>query len=100
MNSTQTDLTDIVEKDVIPSLHFPAEDVLSSPIDRALRQRNAERATALGNNYHGKLDIYFMTDDGNAHRVYTTVWASTTEHLTLKAGTSLPLRAVLGFDFY
>jgi len=29
-----------------------------------------------------------------------TVWAADADHLTLKSGTSLPLRAVLGFDFY
>lgn len=100
MTTAQLELTDTVEKDILPLLHYPAKDVLSSPIERIVRQRDAERATALGNNYHGKLDIYFMTADGISHRVYTTVWANSPEHLTLKSGTSLPMRAVVGFDFY
>ena len=100
MTTTQMDLTDTVEKDVLPTLSYPAHDVLGSTAERLTRQRDAERATALGNNYQGKLDIYFQTADGAAHRVYTTVWASSAEHLTLKSGTSLPIRAVIGFDFY
>lgn len=100
MTITQLEQTDVIEKDAVPTLHFPATDVLHSPAERQLRKRDAERATDLGNNYQGKLDIYFQTADGQSHRVYTTVWASTDEHLSLKAGTSLPLRAVTGFDFY
>jgi hypothetical protein len=100
MATTSLELTDTVEKDVLPTLTFSNEDVLSSAEQRRIRQHDAERATMLGNNYQGKLDIYFKTTDGLAHRVYTTVWASTAEHLTLKSGTNLPLRAVVGFDFY
>jgi hypothetical protein len=94
------ELTDTVEKEILTTLSYPTTDVLSSVTERILRQRDAERATALGNNYRGKLDIYFKTADGMSHRVYTTVWASSAEHLTLKSGTSLPIRAVVGFDFY
>lgn len=54
----------------------------------------------LGNNYQGKLAIYFKTADDSSHRVHTTVWANSNEHLMLKSETSLPLRAVVGFDFY
>lgn len=100
MITAQLELTDTVEKEYLPFLHFPAEDVLASAEQRRQRQHDANRATMLGNNYQGKLDIYFKTADGTAHRVYTTVWANSTEHLTLKSGTSLPLRAVVGFDFY
>ena len=100
MFTTQLELTDTIEKDLLPSLIFASEDVLKTTEMRRLRQFDANRATKLGNNYHGKLDIYFKTADGNAHRVCTTVWATTNEHLALKSGTNLPLRAVVGFDFY
>ena len=100
MTTAQMDLTDTVEKELMSMLSYPAHDVLATPAERAMRQHDAQRATALGNNYQGKLDIYFQTADGAAHRVYTTVWASSAEHLTLKSGTSLPIRAVIGFDFY
>ena len=100
MTTAQLELTDTVDKAHLPYLHFPAEDVLASAEERRQRQHDANRATMLGNNYQGKLDIYFKTADGQAHRVYTTVWATSSEHITLKSGTSLPIRAVMGFDFY
>ncbi|GAB3729170.1 hypothetical protein GCM10027594_11240 [Hymenobacter agri] len=100
MTTPRLELTDTVDKANLPHLRFPAEDVLASTEERRQRQYDANRATMLGNNYQGKLDIYFKTADGQAHRVYTTVWANSAEHITLKSGTSLPIRAVIGFDFY
>lgn len=89
-----------VEKEVIPNLRFSTEDVLTDKAEIQRRRHDAERAATLGNAYHGKLDIYFQTADGSVKRVYTTVWATHEEYLTLKSGISLPLRAVLSFDFY
>lgn len=100
MTIAQLELTDTIEKEYLPHLNFPTEDTLDSDELRHQRQYDANRATMLGNNYQGKLNIYFKTADGSSHRVYTTVWANSNEHLTLKSGTSLPLRAVVGFDFY
>ena len=91
---------EIVEKEDIANMHFAPVDVLTDEAARQRRRADADRASTLGNAYHGKLDIYFQTADGAAKRVATTVWASDADHLTLKSGASLPLRAVLGFDFY
>jgi hypothetical protein len=91
---------EIVEKENIASLHFGHDDVLADEAARKQRRADADRAVTLGNAYHGKLDIYFKTADGATKRMATTVWAADSEHLTLKSGASLPLRAVLGFDFY
>lgn len=95
-----TATAEMVDKDEIPFLTFPHDDVLNDPVAVSHRRHEAERATSLGNNYQGKLDIYFRTADGATKRVYTTVWATHEEYLTLKSGITLPLRAVLGFDFY
>ena len=95
-----TSTVEIIEKEELGSMHFATEDVLPDEAARQRRRADADRAVTLGNAYHGKLDIYFQTSDGHAKRVATTVWASDNDHLTLKSGTSLPLRAVLGFDFY
>ena len=89
-----------VEKEALPSLRFAAEDVLSDHAARERRRTDAERASRLGNSYQGKLDIFFQTADGQPKRVQTTVWGAHPEYLSLKAGITLPLRAVLGFDFY
>ena len=91
---------EIVEKEEVGRLHFGHDDVLTDLVARQHRRAEAERATTLGNAYHGKLDIYFQTADGATKRVATTIWAADGDHLTLKSGAFLPLRAVLGFDFY
>ncbi|UYZ64322.1 hypothetical protein [Hymenobacter weizhouensis] len=91
---------ELVEKELIPQLRFAPDDVLTDPEAIKRRRWEAERATTLGNAYHGKLDIYFQTADGSIKRVYTTVWAAHEEYLTLKSGIALPLKAVLSFDFY
>jgi hypothetical protein len=91
---------EVIDKDLIPSLHFAPADVLTDPAAIRQRRHDAERATSLGNNYQGKLDIYFQTADGAVKRVYTTIWATHQDYLTLKSGITLPIHAVLGFDFY
>ena len=100
MSFTHTATTvEIVEKETIDTMRFGPDDVLTDLADRLRRRTDADRAVTLGNAYHGKLDIYFQTADGRAKRVATTVWAADGDHITLKSGASLPLRAVLGFDF-
>jgi|SRR6476661_2639812 len=89
-----------VAKETLPTLHFPQEDVLKTEAERRRRAHEAQRAVTLGNAYHGKLDIYFQTADGATKRVQTTVWAADGEHLTLKSGVSIPMRAVSSMDFY
>lgn len=89
-----------IEKEQIPFLRFPQEDVLPDKAEQQRRRHDADRAATLGNAYHGKLDIYFQTEDGSTKRVYTTVWATHQDYLTLKSGISLPIRAVVSFDFY
>jgi hypothetical protein len=102
MYTPQTELPiETVEKELIPTLQFPQTDVLNGHQAESERRRaDADRACRLGNAYHGKLDIFFQTADGQTKRVQTAVWGAHPEYLTLKAGIMLPLRAVLGFDFY
>ncbi len=88
-----------LEKEVIPTLLFSSDDVLASSEERQQRHAAAERATRLGNAHHGKVDIFFKTADGQTKRVQTSVWAAHTLHITLKSGVTLPVRAILGFDF-
>ncbi|SFP81205.1 hypothetical protein [Hymenobacter arizonensis] len=91
---------EIVQKEQLANMRFPQGDVLSDELAKQRRRADADRAVTLGNAYHGKLDIYFRTADGETKRMATTIWAADSAYLTLKSGTSLPLRAVLGFDFY
>lgn len=94
-------LIETLPKETVPTLRFGSDDVLAHRQPECQRRRHdADRAVILGNAYHGKVAILFQTADGQTKRVQTTVWAADSAHLTLKAGATLPLRAVLGFDFY
>lgn len=95
-----TSLAEIIDKDTIPTLQFPHDDILTDPAAVQQRRHDAERAASLGNNYQGKLDIYFQTADGAIKRVHTTIWAVHQEYISLKSGITIPLRAIIGFDFY
>lgn len=87
-----------IEKELIPTLRFGPEDVLTTDPAAEQRRRDAERAARLGNAHHGKLDIFFQTADRQTLRGHPAVWGAHPEYLTLKAGILLPLRAVLGFQ--
>lgn len=91
---------ELIEKEALTTVHFAHHDVLTDEAARQRRRADADRAATLGNAYHGKLDIYFQTAEGATKRVATTVWAADSDFITLKSGASVPLHAVLGFDFY
>jgi hypothetical protein len=98
MNSDFPD-AETIEKEAIPDLHFPHDDILTEAEDQQRRRHDAERASTLGNAHQGKVTIYFQTADGATKRVNTTIWAAHQEYVTLKAGITLPLRAIQHFDF-
>ena len=99
MQPTELQDVELIEKESIPTLHFPHDDVLTDLDEQKQRSHDAERATSLGNAYHNKVSIYFQTADGATKCVNTSVWAAHEQYITLKAGITLPLRAVLGFTF-
>ena len=101
MFATSTDqLVETLAKETVPTLRFGPDDVLAyRQPERQRRRYDADRAALLGNAYHGKVSIFFQTADGQTKCVQTTVWAADSSHLTLKAGATLPLRAVLGITF-
>ncbi len=89
-----------VEKEQIPHLKFGKTDVITDPAERKKRMLQVSRATVLGNGYHGKVEIFFKTADGESKRVDTTIWDSDQQYLILKSGTSLPIKSVSGIEFY
>ncbi|WP_276498179.1 hypothetical protein [Pontibacter litorisediminis] len=90
----------MMEKEQIPALRFGTNDVLTDPEARKKRMWDLNRATSLGNVYHGKVEITFQTADGELHRVDTTVWAVDEKFMTLKAGCSIPVTSIIGIEFF
>ena len=91
---------ELIEKELIPNMKFQKDDVLPDPEDQKRRQYDIHRATLLGNAYHGKVDIFFLTADGEQKRVNTTIWDYDKQYVILKSGSSMPIRAINGVEFY
>lgn len=97
---TLTKPAPMIEKEEIPGLHFRPEDVLSDPGERLKRRWELNRAATLGNAYRGKVEITFRTAEGEDKRVETTVWTADDKFITLKAGCSIPLGAIVNVEFF
>lgn len=85
---------EIIEKENIDTLKFPHTEILED--DTAIMQRTTElnRALALGNLEHSKIQIYFA-DEQSKKMVETTVWAVTDESVVLKKGVGIPINRIL-----
>ena len=90
----------LVEKEVIPFLHFSHNDVLENTEAQKKRLWDLNRASILGNGYHGKVEITFKTAEGELKRVDTTVWAVDDRFMTLKAGCIIPTSSIVGVEFF
>ncbi|MFT2009077.1 hypothetical protein ACMA1I_10415 [Pontibacter sp. 13R65] len=90
----------LVEKEQIPSYHFDQNDVLTDKEAKKRRMWDLNRASWLGNAYHGKVEITFKTADGEVKRVDTTVWAVDDRFISFKAGCAIPTSAIISIEFF
>jgi len=82
-----------IEKENIEGLHFPETDVLTDAQQIKQRKQDLEKAMALGNLEHIKIEIFFE-DDKEKLMVNTTVWAVTPESIVLKKGVVIPIHRI------
>ena len=82
-----------IEKEDIEHLVFPTDDVLTDKHEIFQRKQDLEKAMAMGNTDHVKIEIFFE-DDKNQLVTNTTVWAVTPEHLVLKKGVTIPVNRI------
>ncbi len=82
-----------IEKEDIAQLVFPITDVLTDKHEIFQRKQDLEKAMAMGNTDHVKIEIFFE-DDTNQLVTNTTVWAVTPEHLVLKKGVTIPVNRI------
>lgn len=92
-----TDATKIkaapIDKENIPGLKFPENDVLQSRDDVKARFLDLERALKLGNLEHNKIKIIFEDSEG-LKQVNTTVWGVTDKRVILKQGVVIPIHRI------
>lgn len=83
----------LIEKEEIPLLNFPTDEVLKDSASKKLRRSAIDRAISLGNLEHLKVKIYF-SDDKSQKRVDTTIWAVTDTAIVLKQNTVIPINRI------
>jgi len=89
----------LIEKENISKLKFPAKEVLKDSEAIQERKNALLRATALGNLQKRKSKIYFESVEGNM-LVETTVWATTEKNITLKGGVTIPINCIYQIKSY
>jgi hypothetical protein len=91
--NTLADTITIIEKELLETIHFPHEEVLSDAVLIQFRKYEAQRAMKLGNTYKDKVKIVFEDTEG-LKMVETTVWGMTDNDLIFKRGMMMPLHRV------
>lgn len=94
----ETSIPAFIQKEIVPYLHFPKEDVLKSDDEKKQRQQKLNKATAVGNLNHTKVAILFEDIHG-LKRVETTIWATTEESIVLKKGSTIPIHRIVDVEF-
>jgi len=84
-----------IEKENIPLLQFLKLIEIDQSLDLRLKLDNA---TALGNNYHSKVKIYFYDDEG-PKKVETTIWATGNKFICLKGGVWIPISRIVDIEY-
>jgi len=87
------DIPTIIEKESILNLHFPAEDVLKSALEKGNRMADLHRGLLLGNIHKGKVKLIFE-DSESVKQVETTIWALTDTRVVLKQGLGIPISRI------
>ena len=87
---TATRIPRKIEKEQVPLLKFPSEEVLKSSELIKQRQRDLQRAMTLGNLEHAKIKIVFEDAEG-LKQVETTIWGVTDKRIILKQGVVIPI---------
>ena len=82
-----------IEKENIGLLTFPKGDVLQDNYAIHQRATDLNRAQALGNLEHSKIQIFFE-DNLSKKMVETTVWAVTDKSVVLKKGVDIPINRI------
>jgi len=84
---------DLIDKEVIPTLNVPKDEVLGDKEAISSRKNDLDRALSLGNLEHVKIKIYFE-DDASKKMVETTIWGVTEERVILKQGVIIPVNRI------
>ena len=84
---------ELIEKEEVANLRFPAEEVLVSEEAIKARRIELDKALKLGNVEHGKIKVIFEDTEG-MKQIETTIWGVTDKRIILKQGVVLPIHRI------
>ena len=90
MGQVVTNAPLLIDKEKIPELSFPHEEVLSAPNQISKRLIDLKSAHELGDMAQYKVRILFADTTGKK-RVETTIWDLTKKEVILKYGVKIPI---------
>ena len=93
MKTATSDTYQLIQKEDVPGLEFPANDILETAEEINERRKELERALSLGNLDHVKVRIVF-SDTKGSKAVETTGWGLTDKRVILKGGAVIPIHRV------
>lgn len=88
---------EFIEKEEIPKLSFPADEILKKDEQITSRRHALNRAIALGNMEHQKVKIFFEDEKGKKY-VDTTIWAVTEDAIVLKKNSVIPIHRIVKLE--
>jgi hypothetical protein len=88
----------LIDKERIPELTFPKEDVLLTNEEKEQRIADLNNVTILGNAGHIKVEIFFE-DTTTKYVVNTTVWGVTDARVILKQGIVIPINRIVKVSY-
>lgn len=80
---------ELIEKEEVTKYHF-----VKAENSQAISKDKLERAVRLGNEYKGKSQITFMTDQ-EPKKIVTTVWTLTDEFIQIKGSVAIPVKSLI-----
>ncbi|MDG2370201.1 MAG: hypothetical protein P8M12_06120 [Flavobacteriales bacterium] len=86
--------TEVIEKESIPTLHFPTLPVSKSKEQLQVLKKKLKRSMILGNVHRTKMRIIFEDETGKKE-VQTTIWAVGDKNIVLKKGVTIPIHRLV-----
>lgn len=83
----------LVTREELKNYHFVNHEVLTDMVDVKERRFHLQEALRLGNEHKTKVKLVCETTQGQVE-VETTVWALTDDHVELKSGCDIPVKAI------
>ncbi len=89
-----------IDKNTVHQLKFSKLDVLDNEVDKKTRDKQLNKAQALGNLDKHHVRIRFKDADGKNLETTVTVWAVTKDYVVLKGENLIPIISITEIKLY